>query len=127
VGLFDWIRGRRPEAAPPPAGIELLEDRFVLHDGKGGRGAVLFADVHEIFAFQRPQGATRYLCLGIQVEYEGEPVVVDEGLRGFAEFREELLKRFKIDEGDVINRVARPSPGPNPTRLWRRRGDTFKR
>jgi hypothetical protein len=48
-------------------------------------------------------------------------------MRGFAELRGELLKRFRIDEVDVINRVSRPSPGPNPTRLWRRRGDTFKR
>lgn len=126
MGLLDWFR-RKPAPAPK-AGLELLPGGFAIHDGKGGRAGVRFDDVHEVFAFKRPQGATKFLCLGIQTEFEGEPVVVDEGMDGFRPLLEVLASRFQLDETDLQHRVMRgPSPGPNPTRLWRKRGDTSKR
>jgi hypothetical protein len=125
MGIFDAFRRRL--TAPPPAGIEIHGDRFVLHDGAGARCEVRFDDIHEVFAFRRPQGATQFVCLGIQTEFEGEPVVVDEALPGYASLQELLLARFQIDAGDLQMRVMRGAPGPQPTRLWRKRGDTFKR
>jgi hypothetical protein len=127
MGLFDWLR-RKPPEAPRKAGLEPVPGGFVVHDGAGGRAEVRFDDVHEVFAFKRPQGATKYLCLGIQTEFEGEPVVLDEGMDGFRPVFETLASRFQLDETELQLRVMRGlSPGPNPTRLWRKRGDTFKR
>ncbi len=127
MGLFDFLRRKKTVDPPRKAGIELLGDGFALHDGKGGRGEVRYDDIHEVFAFKRPQGATRFVCLGIQTEFEGEPVVVDEGMDGYRPLMDVLLARFKIDEVDLQLRVMKGKGGPNPTRLWRKRGDTFKR